>query len=80
MFDATRYLEDNFGTPDGVIGLAAKHRIKMAERETVRKWFERGDIPGKWVNSLHLIVQRETGELIDVERYFATEASNDIFA
>ena len=80
MFDTARYLEENFGSPDGVIGLASKHNVRMAERDTIRKWFERNDIPGKWVNSLHLIVQRETGEPVDVERYFVTEASNDIFA
>ena len=80
MFDTHRYLDENFGTPDGVIGLAAKHRVKMAERDTVRKWFERGDIPGKWMNSLHLIVQRETGERVDIARYFITEASDGIFA
>ena len=78
MFNTARYLDENFGSPDGVVGLASKHGVDVPDRESVRKWFARSAVPGPWFPILHLIAQRENAALSDVERYFVT--TNDIFA
>lgn len=47
-FETSKFLSDVFGGPDGVIGLANKNNIDVPDRETVRKWFQRGAVPGPW--------------------------------
>ena len=79
MFDIHRFLEDCFGSPDGVVGLASTHGIDVPSREAVRKWFARGAIPAEWMLTLLLIVQRDTGCPVDVSKFIKPEADHGIF-
>ena len=78
MNGTERFLNDNFGDADGVLGLLAKHDRPVPNREAARKWFVRGSLTAAWLIELMVALQRETGRLADMEAY-VDGAENDIF-
>lgn len=79
MIDHRAFLTDHFNDPHGVIGLVGKHLpdadLKLA---AVKKWFERGSIPGEWLGPLVVIAERERGRGGVLEEYWIV--NKDIFA
>lgn len=69
MFNAARFLDDNFGTPDAVLGMAAKYKIEVPARDTVRKWFSREAISGEWLPVLLAMLEFENGSAISLKSY-----------
>ncbi|MFY7925555.1 MAG: hypothetical protein ACOVN5_07070 [Aquidulcibacter sp.] len=80
MFDTRRFLEEKFGTPDAVVGLASHHDIPMPSKDTVRKWFERGALSSEFYPLLIVLLELDGGEPISIRSYLKKEADNDIFA
>jgi hypothetical protein len=80
LFDAVKFLQDNFGTPDAVVGMAAQHRLDIPVRDTVRKWFARGAISGEWLPVLLTMLELENGKAISLKGYVLDGGYNDIFA
>lgn len=80
MFDTEAFLKDQFGNPDAIVGLANINRVVVPERDTIRKWFQRGRVSGEWWPTLFHLAQCNNTEPISMAPYFAQdEASNDIF-
>lgn len=78
-FDFTRFLEDQFGTPDGVVAYGSKFNVELPARDTVRKWFERGRVSGEWVPALIALAGHVHGSPVDVSPYFISPEEADIF-
>jgi hypothetical protein len=80
LFKTTQFLEENFATPDAVVGLSSCFNVEVPTRDTVRKWFSRGAIPGEWWPILLLILECQNGAPISLLGYMGKETvSNDIF-
>lgn len=79
MFDASRFLTENFRSPDGVLHALAKVQPELPERETVRKWFSRGSVPGEWSFLLVVALELENGRPARLADYVPREAADDIF-
>lgn len=85
MFNAMQFVGDHFGGVDGVVGLVAKHYGEAPQREAVRKWFTRGQIPSEWMPAVLFAAECEMGGQIDLAPYLhaekrKTEAiSDDVF-
>ena len=69
MFDHKRFLDDQFGSPDGVIGTLGAYKIAHPSRDTVRKWFERGGIPALWLPMLLCVLEIENGQPVRLANY-----------
>jgi len=76
----TKFLQENFQNPDGVIGALTKHHEgALPQRAAVVKWFRRGSIPCHWVFILLETVRRETGVYPNLSEYLGGEGV-DIFS
>lgn len=69
MFDSVRFLEENFNNADGIVGLLHAYRLDAPQRDTARKWFERGDIPAKWLPLLICVLEIDSGEPVRLAQY-----------
>lgn len=79
MFDVTAFLASNFGDADGVLGLTAKHCGRVPQRDTARKWFERGSVSSDWLPELLYALEMETGTPVSLADYMKG-ATDDVFA
>ena len=78
MFDVTGFLANNFGDADGVLGLTAKHCDRVPQRDTARKWFERGSVSSDWLPELIYALEIETGAPVSLAHYM--KGGDDVFA
>lgn len=69
MFETTRFLQENFNSPDGVVGLLGAYRLDAPPRDTARKWFSRGNIPSDWFPVLCAVLELEGGQPISLAKY-----------
>jgi hypothetical protein len=69
LFDAARFLEENFGTPDGIVCIASRFGVDVPSRDTIRKWFERGSISGEWLSVLIVLMETQTGSPVSLKAY-----------
>ncbi len=74
MFDAVRFLKGHFQSADGVIGAFRAYGLEAPVRDTVRKWFQRGSIPGEWLPLLVAVAELEDGQAIRLAPYITREA------
>ncbi len=79
MLDTNRFLIENFQTPDGVIALLAKNNLPTPNREAARKWFSRGSMSADWYCVCLVALQRETGQLADIEDHLSRD-DDDLFS
>lgn len=79
MFDVASFLDSNFGDADGVLGLTAKHCDRVPQRDTARKWFERGSVSSDWLPELIYALEMENGTPVSVAGYMKG-AGDDVFA
>lgn len=77
MFDCLRFMNDQFGNADAVIGLANHFNVDVPTKDTLRKWFERGSIPSDWWPIVLALLEMERGEPVSVLSYIAREQGND---
>ena len=76
MFDAVRFLKENFHNSDGVIGLLHAYRLDAPPRETVRKWFLRGGIPSTWFALLLCVLELDNGAPVRLAKYLSLGGVN----
>jgi hypothetical protein len=76
QFDTVRFLDDNFGSVEGVIDALSKHFSDLPEREAVRKWFFRGSVPSAWFAALLVAADRERHSAL---RLYFTGGCADVF-
>jgi len=79
VFDVAGFLDSNFGNADGVLGLTAKHCDRVPQRDTARKWFERGSVSSDWFPELIYALEMEHGTPVSLADYMK-EATDDVFA
>lgn len=76
MLDVGRFLVEQFGDTDGVVGLLSKHNLEVPSKPAVEKWFSRASLTGTWLAELQVAVERETGSPVRMELY---RDGHDIF-
>lgn len=76
-FNHTKFLEDHFNTPDGVLGLLAKHGLLSPLRPAVVKWFTRGSVPADWLPVLLAAVECERGAPLSMVSYLKNGEEDD---
>lgn len=80
MFDTTRFIKDQFGHPEAVVSLVSAIGIEAPSSDTIRKWFERGSVPGLWWPVLVAALEVHNKGPISVGRYLDYQgAGHDIF-
>jgi len=72
MFDTVRFLQENFNSPDGVVGLLGAYKQDVPPRDTVRKWFSRGNVPSEWFPLLCAILELDHGSPISLAKYLGS--------
>lgn len=61
LFDASRFLTDNFTTPDELIKFLSGFGVKDVPVGTAAKWWVRGQVPGKWALLLLALIEIDRG-------------------
>lgn len=69
MFDHHKFLTEEFRSPDGVVTLLGRHCDRTPRPDTVRKWFERGAVPGEWLGDLILALELDRAEPVSLLAY-----------
>lgn len=77
MFDNLRFLTEQFGNADAVIGLANHFNVDVPAKDTLRKWFERGSIPSDWWPVVLALLEMDRGAPVSVLDYMGRESEND---
>jgi len=80
MFDSLAFLNANFNTPSGVVGLLAKHGFETPQLDTARKWFARGSIPSEWWPIVIIVAFAEAHGSLNLRAYVKGGGPRDIFA
>lgn len=82
VFRTGKFLEDNFGDVDGVIGLVGKHWSTVPQREAVRKWFSRESVASEWWPVLLLVLEAHKGKPVSLSPYMTRggRVNGSIFA
>lgn len=69
-FDFKRFIKVEFGSPDEMLlKLNQYGEHTPVKRDTVRKWVERGHIPGDWFAVVIVARERETGRPVALAPY-----------
>ena len=75
-FDSTRFINDHLINPDAVIGLANSLEVTVPAKDTLRKWFERGSIPGEWWPIVLVLIETENGGPVSLRGYMQGSGMN----
>lgn len=73
MFDAVKFLEDNFLSPNVVYAILTNYKLPAPPTDTIRKWFARGSIPAEWLPVLICCLELENGAPIFLAKYIHLE-------
>jgi len=80
LFATTKFLEDQFGDPNAIAGIAALYDVDVPSTDTMRKWFSRGAVSGEWWPVLMTLLEKYHGSPVSLTRYVGIEANGpDIF-
>lgn len=74
MFDAKKFLVDEFGRPAYIPTLLSAYRLQAPEPEAVEKWSRRNSIPGRWLAVLIVVLELENGHPISLQPYVGSYA------
>lgn len=69
MFDAKRFLEENFRDADRLVGTFHAYGLDVPTKDTVRKWFSRATIPSEWFPMIAAVLEMENGAPVSLTRY-----------
>jgi hypothetical protein len=69
MFDALRFLQDQFTDADGVLGMLSAYGLPNPPRDTARKWFQRRSVPSEWLPLLICAAELEQGAPVRMAAY-----------
>ncbi len=73
MFDFRRFLDEQYGSSDAIVGLLNVYRLRSPSRDTVRKWFERATIPAAWLPVLLAVKELDSGEPVALAKYLGSD-------
>jgi hypothetical protein len=80
VFDRIKFIDDAQLDPDAIIGMANAANIDVPPRDTLRKWFARGSIPGEWWPVILALLELERGRPVSLLPYIAMGRNDDVFA
>jgi hypothetical protein len=82
VFDTMRFIDDHLVNADAVVGLANHLRVDVPTKDTLRKWFTRGSIPGEWWPVMLALLEKDAGRPVSLVQYLegGTVHVADIFA
>ena len=69
MFDARRFLHDNFQNVGGVVAHLRAAGLEAPTEQQAEKWFQRGSLPGAWLANLLVGLEINKGGAISVRPY-----------
>ena len=75
-FDTAAFIVDHLISPDAIVGLANHFNIEVPAKDTLRKWFERGTIPGEWWPVVLAMLELESGKPVSVVEYLRRSAGD----
>ena len=75
MFDFKNFLTQNFGNAGSIMQLVSGYGLVPPPRDTVRKWFQRGSMPGCWLALLCALHEFEYGRSISFTPYISGHRS-----
>lgn len=79
-FATQLFITEKLESPDAVIGLFGLAGVSIPAKDTVRKWFERGSIPGEWWPLVLVVLEITNGGPVSLASYAGKRAINhDIF-
>lgn len=80
VFDTTKFIKDQFGHPEAITTLVSAIGIDPPANDTIRKWFERGAVPGPWWPVLIGALEKHNHGPVSVVGYlYSIGAHHDIF-
>ena len=77
VFDTARFIDDHLINPDAVAGLASSLSVDVPAKDTLRKWFERGSIPGEWWPILLALIETDNGSPVSLKEYMSGSRGNE---
>lgn len=75
-FNTEQFMEDNLVNADALVGLANHLNVNVPAKDTLRKWFERGTIPGEWWPVVLAMLELESGSPVSVVAYLRGNAGS----
>lgn len=69
MFDALRFLRENFPTPQNVLALFTAYGLSCPSLAAIEKWYQRGSIPGSVLPTLLCLLELERGAPLSLVAY-----------
>lgn len=76
MFDAGKFLREQFRDAHGVVGTLRAYKLPAPPHDTARKWFERGGVPTDWLPLLLCVLELENGQPTRLANYIVLEGDN----
>ena len=74
MFEARRFLEENFGDIGGLIARCRAANVEPPNEAAVQKWRQRNSIPGEWLTKLVSVLEAERGEAVSLRPYMGASS------
>lgn len=71
MFDAKKFIRENFQSAGGVIAHCRSAGAEPPTDEQVQKWMQRNSVPGDWLAKLIAVLEKNGGEAVSLQPYMA---------
>ena len=75
MFEAKRFIKENFQSTAGVIAHFRSAGIEPPTDKQAEKWLTRNSIPGEWLAKMIAILEAERGVPVSISDYMGADAS-----
>lgn len=75
MFDFKKFADEQLGGLDGMVMRPAAYGVKTPNRETMRKWLQRGSIPPRWFALFLCVHELEYGGAPALSAYLKVRSS-----
>lgn len=69
MFNAKKFIRDNFQGPGGVIAHCRSVGWAPPSGGQVEKWLERNSVPGEWLAKLLSLLEAQHGAPVSIQPY-----------
>lgn len=69
MFNAKNFLVEAFQTPTALVAFLRAYGVSPPQLDAVKKWFQRGTIPGEWLPVLLAVLELDSGHPISVQKH-----------
>lgn len=69
IFDEKKFLTEELGTRDKVLGLFSAYGVDGPMPAAVEKWFQRSSIPSAWLPVVLVLLELENGRPLSLGKY-----------